>query len=93
MRHVSVERNKLPAILCADTNGGHDNLAGGTIDDFCAARVYLAVFVNDERQCNRHSHRKDLRNFPVCIVGRFAVRCIGGVGIDLRAAAFFRKPA
>ena len=52
MRHVSVERNKLPAIFRADADSGHDNLAGGTVDDFCRACVNLAALV-DKRQCNQ----------------------------------------
>ena len=60
-------------------------VAGGSIDDLRAARVNLAAFIHNERQCDRNSDRENLGDLPVGIVRcylrfplktSFAVTCV-----------------
>ena len=53
----------------------------------------FSTFVYDERQCNRNRDRENLCNFPMRIVGAVTICLVDGVGIDLRAAVYFREPA
>ena len=86
MCHVSVERNKLPAIFRADTDGGHNNFARGRIDDLCRANVNLAAFVNDKRQCDGNRDREDLRDLPVGVIRFICGFCENVIRRYLRTA-------
>jgi len=52
----------------------------------------FSTFVYDERQCNRNRDRENLCDLPMRIVGAVTICLVDGVGIDLRAAVYFRKP-
>ena len=53
----------------------------------------FSTLVNDERQCNRHSHGEHFGDLPMRIVGAVTICFVDGVGIDLRAAVCFCEPA
>ena len=92
MCHVGNKWNELPTVLGRDRNAGYDDITGRSVDNLRRAGVNFSTFVYDERQCNRNRDRENLCDFPMRIVGAVSIRLVDGVGIDLRAAVYFRKP-
>ena len=92
MRHISGKRNKLPAVFGCQREAGHLDRAGRVVDDLSAGGMHRAVFVNDERQADRHGHGENLDLRPLRVVGFGRIRSEHRLAVHSLTAHYGSKP-